>query len=339
MTEIKSQRKPENATPTNQNTDSAVTLLSKQTGEPRTQKALQKPKFGEKLLGPVIIKGEADSALYMGQDERYGTTLTENQGGGDFSNKIVLAVGFLNEGKSDGSEVKLYDPNLRYGAGLTIYQRTDTGKDQAFEKGVTSSDKKLKNKERKATTLSPQKAVSVIEMNADVIELKARNGGVNIIAGIDPTIPSYGDKEDRDGPNVNYVGVSLIGGGNPNTDVLSDPDNVRGLQPMVKGITLQKRMTEMTKRISDVNKVVLKVIKSQKILEAALALHVHPVIPLVPVTGPSIDLAIAIGAVKTPLDIFNVLSNITAKYNQVALGVNCSSVSKGGFTSQFNKTN
>ena len=118
MAEIKSQRKPKNATPANQNTDSAVTLLSNQTGEPRTQKALQKPKFGEKLLGPVIIKGEADSALYMGQDERYGTTLTENQGGGDFSNKIVLAVGFLNEGKSDGSEVELYDPNLRYGAGL-----------------------------------------------------------------------------------------------------------------------------------------------------------------------------------------------------------------------------
>ena len=332
---LENQRKPENATLENQKTDAAITALKE---EARTYKALQKPSFSEKLLGPVVVEGEADAALYLGQDERYGTTFTDNQHAGDFANKIVLAVGFLNEGKSDGDNVNLSDPNLRYGAGLTIYQRNDTGKEQTFEKGVKTNDKKLKNRDRKATTLSPQKAVSVFEINADVIELKSRNGGVNIIAGIDPTLPSYGNKEDRDRANVNYVGVSLIGGGNPDTKILSNPKDIRGLQPMVRGINLENRMREMAERISDVNKVVLKTIKAQKVLETALALHIHPITPL-GVTLPSIDLAIAIGAIKTPLDIFNVLNNITAKYNQVALGINLSSVSVGGFSSQFNKTN
>lgn len=337
MATIEKKRKPENATPANQQTDAAITSLEE---EARTYKALHTPNFPERMFGPTIIDGEADAVLYMGQDERYGTTLTEDQGGGDFSNKIVLAVGFLNEGKSDGANVELSDPNLRYGAGLTIYQKTDTGRNQTFESVSKneSSDKKIKNSERKATTASPQKAVSVVEINADVIELKARNGGVNIIAGIDPTLPSYGDDVDKDKPNVNYVGVSLIGGGNPETDILNNPNNYRGLQPIAKATNLERRLREMADRIGDVNNVLLDVIKAQKVLELALAVHVHPVV--VPgSTLPSIDLALAIGVVKTPKDIFNVLKNITAKYNQIALSINMSSISTGGFASQFNKTN
>jgi hypothetical protein len=80
----------------------------------------------------------------------------------------------------------------------------------------------------------------------------------------------------------------------------------------------------------------LQVIKTQKVTDVALALHTHAATFGL---GPSIELGIALGAVKTPLDIFNVLSNITAKYNQVALSINMSSISEGGFKSFYNKTN
>lgn len=324
-------RKTNNLTPKNQ----AAQQASNNIGDgDRTFKGLHTPDFSDnKKRGAIIIDGEADSVLYLGQDARYGTTLTATGSGGDFANKIVLGVGFLNDGQKDGDKIDLSKPDLRYGAGLTIYQRTDTGKDAVVD---TSNPK---NTDRKATTKSPQSAVSVFEINADVVEVKARNGGVNIVAGYDPTLPNYGSQFKNERSNTDYVGVSLIFG-NPDEERLKDEKSVLGLQPIVKGYALEKRMREVSSRISDVNKVVLKVIKAQKVLESALALHVHPIIPpLSPVTLPSIDLAIAIGAVKTPLDIFNVLRNITAKYNQVALRINTSDISQGGFNSKFNFTN
>ena len=294
----------------------------------RSFKGLHTPNFSDnKKRGAVIIDGEADSVLYLGQDARYGTSLTTTGSGGDFANKVILGVGFLNDGKKDGDKIDLSNPDLRYGAGLTIYQKTDTGKGAVIDP---------RNKDRKATTRSPQTAISVFEINADVVEVKARNGGVNILAGYDPTLPNYGSRFKNERSNTDYVGVSLIFG-NPDEETLKDEKSVFGLQPIVKGYNLEKRMNEVAARISDVNKVLLYVIKAQKIMETSLALHIHPVAGFV--TLPSIDLAIAIGAVKTPLDIFNVLRNVTAKYNQVALKINTSDISQGGFNSKFNFTN
>ena len=324
-------RKTSNLTPKNQ---AAQQSSNKINDNDRTFKGLHTPDFTDnKRRGAVIVDGEADSVLYLGQDARYGTSLTTSGSGGDFANKIVLGVGFLNAGKKDGDKIDLSSPDLRYGAGLTIYQKTDTGKDAVID----TSDPK--NKDRKATTRSPQTAVSVFEINADVVEVKARNGGVNIVAGYDPTLPNYGSQFKNERSNTDYVGVSLIFG-NPDEEKLKDEKSVFGLQPIVKGYALEKRMREVSSRISDVNKVLLQVIKAQKALDVALALHVHPVVALgTGIALPSIDLAIAIGAIKTPLDIFNVLRNVTAKYNQVALRINTSGISQGGFNSKFNFTN
>ena len=321
-------RKSSNLTPKRQAAQAASNTIND--GD-RSFKGLHTPNFSDnKKKGAVIIDGEADSVLYLGQDARYGTSLTTTGSGGDFANKVILGVGFLNDGKKDGDKIDLSNPDLRYGAGLTIYQKTDTGKDAVID----LSDPR--NKDRKATTRSPQTAISVFEINADVVEVKARNGGVNILAGYDPTLPNYGSRFKNERSNTDYVGVSLIFG-NPDEETLKDEKSVFGLQPIVKGYNLEKRMNEVAARISDVNKVLLYVIKAQKIMETSLALHIHPV--AVCVALPSIDLAIAIGVVKTPLDIFNVLRNVTAKYNQVALKINTSDISQGGFNSKFNFTN
>jgi len=61
----------------------------------RSFKGLHTPDFSDnKKRGAVVIDGEADSVLYLGQDARYGTTLTTTGSGGDFANKVVLGVGF-----------------------------------------------------------------------------------------------------------------------------------------------------------------------------------------------------------------------------------------------------
>lgn len=293
----------------------------------RTYKGLLKPKFSDnKKRGAVVIEGEADSALYMGQDARYGTTLTTSGSGGDFSNKIVLGVGFINDKAKPGDQVDLSKPDLRYGAGLTIYQRTDTGKDAVFDKSNP------KNTDRKATTRTPQKAVSVFEINADVVEVKARNGGVNIIAGYDPTLPNYGGDSER--ANTDAVGVSLIFG-NYGQDVLNDRNSPFGLQPLVKGYNLTDRLTEMVSRISDITKVVNKIALAQQKYEIILASHTHAATLGV---GPSIELAVATG-IKAPVNIFNLLSSITATLNQAALTVNMSDISVAGINSKKNFTN
>ena len=234
-------RKTGNLTPKRQDAQKGSNKLNN--GD-RSFKGLHTPDFSDnKKKGAVVIDGEADSVLYLGQDARYGTTLTTTGSGGDFANKVVLGVGFLNEGKKDGDKIDLSKPDLRYGAGLTIYQKTDTGKDAVID----TSDPK--NKDRKATTRSPQTAVSVFEVNADVIEVKARNGGVNILAGYDPTLPNYGSRFKNERSNTDYVGVSLIFG-NPDEKTLKDEKSVFGLQPIVKGYALEKRMREVSSRIS-----------------------------------------------------------------------------------------
>lgn len=302
----------------------------------REEKSLQTPKFNDtQLNGGVLVVGEADSVVAQVQDARYGTSLTGDGKGGDFANKIIIGVGFLNDGKVDGDKIDLSDPNLRYSAGITIYQRTDTGTENIF----TPDDNKIPEetlKARKATTAYPQKAVSVTEISADTVEIKARNGGVNIIAGYDNTIPDFGIKGKKEAANVQYVGVSLIGGGNPDKDVLLDGENIRGLQPIPKGDNLFKALSAMNDRLNDQAKVMSQLQRGQQILEVALAAHTHAATFGL---GPSVELIAAVAAVKAPLNVFNFLSNLTATYNNVAQKVNMSEVSEGSINSRWNKTN
>ena len=333
------------------------------TAPDREEKSLQRPDFSDvKMQGGNLLKGEADSAIGLVQDARYGTSLNGGGAGGDFSNKIVIGVGFLNGGKKDGAVIDLSDPNLRYGAGLTIYQRTDTGKDNVYNKDLDekidffsnfvtnpndpdsteakivreAESQKTIRKTRKATNPNPQTAVSVVEINADVVEIKARNGGVNIIAGYDNKLPRYGGQDDVQ--NVKYVGVNLIGGGNPDADVLNDPFNDQrlGLQPIPKGLNLSKALQTLADRINDQAKTIGKMQRSQAILEAALALHTHAATFGL---GPSVELASFMGIVKIPSNIINFLTSLTTVYNNTAQKVNMSVVSSEYINSEWNKTN
>ena len=335
---------------------------AKQDVQNNTTKGLAKPSFfGSELNGGVIAAGEADSVVAQVQDSRYGTSLTGDGSGGDFASKIVIGVGFLNDRKPGGSVIDLSDPNLRYAAGMTVYQRTDVGSENIFIRDIESLEKiaaedgrdelqpnqleildnsdniKQVRETRKATSPTPQKAVSVVDITADVVEIKARNGGVNIIGGFDNTLPNFGGAEDN--RNLFYTGVNLIGGGNPTSAELNDSENVRGLQPIPRGDNLVEAITVINRNISDLSNSVNAIIANQKILETVLYFHSHPVAGLgVAIAGPSIELGFA-GIAKTVVDSIQVLKQITQKYNQIAFRVNTSEVSTKGLLSKWNKTN
>ncbi len=282
--------------------------------------------------GEVISPSEGDSVLFLGQDARYGTCKGPNCAGGDFGNVIHVGVGFLNRGKNDkDNEIDLTDPNLRYAAGISIYQRTDVGKEYAFD----SEDPK--DKERQATTQTPQKAASVLRATADVIEIKGRQS-VNIISGFDPTIPSFGNETDKERANTGWVGVNLIAG-NPDKQTLDDKTKDLGLQPIPKGDNLEQALSDMAGRINDLNKVVNKILIAQSTMEKVLMAHTHVVGGVgVSIAIPSIELAAAV-TVKSVSDVLNFLRSITTSWNVAAQNVNMSIVSEGHINSRYNQTN
>ena len=372
--------------------DTKKASLENARGDPANMqyKGLFKPDFTENV-GAVIYPGEGDSVLFMGQDDRYGTTLTRQQKGGDFANKIILATGFLNEGRQDRSKIDLTDPNARYGAGITIYQRTDTGKDNAFSsykkpkrlpealqtpeewetaraKYNLAKKKREVNRERKATTETPQAAVSVVEVMADTVELKARNGGVNIIAGIDASLPTYGLPKPKKGKmghklepsNTEWVGVSLIAG-NPDLEDLQNHKDY-GTQPMVKGDNLVGALEEINDRVSQLNGIVVsiqkamtKMDKATKKLAQEIGHHEHDVKVLVPTAhGPTEGQGRAYknqplqgkvakfrskAAEKSFKNIQGLSSLISSKINTVAQKVNASVVSEKSVLSKFHRLN
>ena len=339
-------------------------------------KCLDKPSFDQsKENGGVILQGESDSVVAQVQDARYGTSFTPGSAGGDFASKIVIGVGFLNDQKAHDAEIDLSDPNLRYGAGITIYQKTDVGRKHVFMGDVEAAKKELqeinankieitgeaKNKRinelqqiisneqntkeiretRTASSRTEPTAISLVDITADAVHIKARSAGVNIYGGYDNKIPNYGGV--KEAANLSgggsAAGVNLIGGGNPSTDVLNKAGDVRGLQPIPKGDNLVKVLERMNKNISDVSNRLRNLARNQEAMEKILFLHSHPVAGIgVAVAGPSIELGVA-GIAKTVSSTFELLLTITDKYNQIATNVNMSEISTGGVLSKFNRTN
>lgn len=346
-------------------------------GEPdNLNKCLAQPSFDKsKEKGGVVLQGEADSVVAQVQDARYGTSFTPGAKGGDYASKIVIGVGFLNDQKKHKAEIDLSDPNLRYGAGITIYQKTDIGRKHVFMGDVEAAKKELqeinankieitgeaKNKRleelqniiskesntkkiretRTASSPTEPTALSLVDITADAVHIKARSAGVNIYGGYDNKIPNYGGQKDN--PNLSGggspAGVNLIGGGNPSQTVLNNSADLRGLQPIPKGDNLVKILERLNKNINDVSNRLRNLAINQEAMEKVLFLHSHPVAGIgIAVAGPSIELGIS-GIFKTIGNTFELIRSISDKYNQIATSANMSEVSTGGVLSKFNKTN
>ena len=300
-------------------------------GENATYKGLQAPAFkASERSGATIVKGEADSVLFMGQDRRYGTVIGGKSKGGDFANKVILGVGFLNEGRPGGDDINLESPNVRMGAGISIYQRTATGKDNVFDDDL----KGPKTAERMATGPVSLQNVSSVEVLGDIIEVKGRQG-VNIVAGIDPTLPTYGASSPGERANMSPLGVNLIYG-NPTKEQLNDENSPYALYGIAKGPKVEKAISALNDRISELNGTVFSMQTDMMLLQTILALHTHPAALVY--TLPSPELAITV-VTKSFSDVFNFLKLITGKINQVSQTINMSPVSTDGISSVWNKKN
>ena len=128
--------------------------------------------------------------------------------------------------------------------------------------------------------------------------------------------------------------------GNSDQATLSDEKSVYGLQPIPKGVNLQKALQSAYDRIDDLSKTVFSMQTDMAILEAVLALHTHPVIGFgAGIATPSIELATTTAFFKIPANVFNILKNITSIYNSAAASINASAASVAGVNSRWNYTN
>tara|TARA_R110000824_G_scaffold139029_1_gene303981 strand:- start:4178 stop:5173 length:996 start_codon:yes stop_codon:yes gene_type:complete len=300
-------------------------------GPNASYKGLQIPSFNSAdRSGATIVKGEADSVLFMGQDRRYGAAIGGKSKGGDFANKIILGVGFLNEGKTGDTDIDLESPNVRIGAGITIYQRTATGKDNVFDDDI----KGPKTAERMATGPVSLENISSVEILGDIIEVKGRQG-INIIAGIDPTMPTYGGESSSERANMSPLGVNLIYG-NPTKEELNDEKSPYSLHGIAKGPKVVKALSALNDRVSELNGTVFSMQTDMMFLQTILAIHTHPTALVY--TLPSPELAITV-VTKSFSDVYNFLKLATGKINQVSQVINMSPISTDGISSDWNKTN
>lgn len=169
-------------------------------------------------------------------------------------------------------------------------------------------------------------ARSGIGIKADSVRVIGREG-IKIVTG---------DRENSLGGDINRIrGIELIAGNN-------DTD----LQPMVKGENLKEFLSKIQKDISALTGMINSISTKQLALNAALASHVHVLLPtLDPVTGlpsvaPSPTLAVAASVDSIQTACLDIPSHIGQQANTAAETMDyLNPVSPVYILSKFNKTN
>lgn len=272
------------------------------------------PYFLKAPCETLITSGENNQWIVVGRD-RPSDLLSGYGGRGDTkcgSIDIVVGRKFPSEGVIDSGGDKIYvNPNFSDDAArIHISQRTNI--DENF--GLVGGG------------MGNSIARSGIGIKADSVRIVGREG-IKIVTG---------DRKNSLGGDINRVrGVELIAG-----------NNDRDLQPMVKGNNLREFLSKIQKDISALTGMINSLANKQIALDAALATHVHALLPTVdPVTGlpsvgPSPTLAAVCAADAIQLACLDVPSHIGQQTNTAAETIDyLNPVSPVYILSKYNKAN
>ena len=275
------------------------------------------PTFHRRSDRTIIVTPDSAGATIFDNNPEYAKE------GADFCSRVSMIAG-INGHKLKEDDV-IGDPDLLKSAASVVVRQRAKSQDALSlvipnlddGGGTTASDREGKSYE----------AFSDVTAYADVIQLVARNGGVNLYAG-------GVDSELSNGvPNREPIGVNLIYG----NKIEKDEKSPYSLQPLVKGDALVKALSDQSDRIKKLGSVVFQIQADMSFLKIFLAMHTHPMTPL-GITTPSLELAIATGA-SAIKDVFNMLNLVTEQWNTIASEWNASIATKGNILSRWNKTN
>ena len=301
---------------------------------------LHTPTFVNPEFAASLAPAQGDAVVATTVDKMYGTTNMANDGsaGGDFAAKVVMGVGFLNDGKCDGDAVDLTDPNVRAGAAVTIYQSTKVGHPYIFGLDEMEPDEKKVVKARTLTTPFPQTNISLVRVEGDLIQLGGRQG-IDLISYYDGRRPAYGTCGGTEAGNEGAKGIRIMYGNKGHEQLQGigawkgkDERNLYKLQSMVKGDNLMKTIEEVINRQADLTATVNSMITNQQTQEGTQAAHVHIASGFGAPTAPSIELAASV-LFKGFRNVINWLESFTTGCNCTITKVNASKISYQGILS------
>ena len=276
------------------------------------------PTFVPKQDSLIIEGPDNAAAIIIDNNPRYSFT------GGDFASRISIIAGVAGHKLEEDTPITEITP-IDDAAGLYISQKDNVQEPWGLASPLTLEAQDEQNQ--------VDVGKSHVTAFADVIQLVARNGGVNLYAGgVGETLSSGID-------NREAIGVNLIYG---NKIVKYNPNERKNspytLQPLVKGDNLNKILDDIITRTSDISEVLIQLKTGLLALEMAVALHVH--LPAGPVGGltPSAELMIG-GALRIPQHIFDVMNIVTTRINTIITKINKSEITTDSINSRWNKTN
>ena len=215
---------------------------------------------GDRLIEPVPeplfypgdahMEGENNAGIIFSRDELYRMRGHTKSGAvylyaGRSSNDVQTA-----DVSADGKSTAMKKPNnlIKDSAYVYISQKSDTDNLLRIAGGTYA---------RAVGGTSPRQGQSLAAMKADNIVLMARESGIRLITGTDRT-------NSRGAEQYSKFGIDLIAG-NDDSD----------LQPLVKGINLQKYLEGLSKSVDELRSILYKFITSQNDYNVALLDHDH----------------------------------------------------------------
>jgi len=266
-------------------------------GSGLTKKVEDYPEFIAADAENVI--SNANSYIVLGRD-RPSNRLSGYGGiGATGAHSIDLVVGRKAPGAEPNQRV-FVDPMFKYDAArLYISERTDI--DDNFN--ITNG------------SIGPSRNMSAIGLKADAIRIIGDEGGIKLVTKV--------NEKNTNNQTISKInGIELIAG-----------NNDKDLQPMVKGANLVELLSNILKQINNLNGIIVSLINSQTVFEAALLAHAHP--PGVP--SPVLPAPVAI---KLAQNTQQISKGIMQKVNLATAELNfLSTLGKKYILSNHNKVN
>ena len=217
-----------------------------------------------------VIKNENGSWIVLGRDRPASRVSGFGGMGGTQCASIDMVVGRMSSVKGGPKSNVYVDPNFEADAArIYISQKTNIDKNFDLVKGEVGMSK----------------AKSGIGIKADAVRIIGREG-IKLVTGVD-------EKNSQGGKIKSTSGIDLIAGNDDSKQkVKGSPfgNKVDFLQPLVKGENLVDALMEITDQIGDLATRFDKFAQEQIKINSVLAVHVHPVAPLAPLTGPSAEM-------------------------------------------------
>lgn len=188
------------------------------------------------------VISNANSYIVLGRDRPSSKISGYGGIGATGAHSIDLVVGRKAPGAEPNQRV-LVDPMFKYDAArIYIAERTDIDDNFNLTNG----------------SIGPSRNLSAIGLKADAIRIIGDEGGIKLVTRV--------NEKNTNNQTISKInGIELIAG-----------NNDKDLQPMVKGTNLVELLNNILKQINSLNGIVVSLIKSQTVFEAALLAHVHP---------------------------------------------------------------